>query len=768
TDVAPGTVDSIRITAFPTNITSITVGATTYTSATFPAGGITLAAPGAVPAQTITVDPVNGPVSVGITFAVIDNAGKQSATTATLTVPFTSASIAGQVFNDANGQFGTPANTIDGTGSNAGGGLRAVLVDGAGNVVAFATVPTTGLYSFVDLAAGTYSVRLTTTIPTVGAPAPAASLPAGWANSAEFLGTGAGNDGTVDGILGNIVVATTAVTNANFGIEQLPTAGTATAATQPNPGGTNNSTSITGFIGTDVAPGAVDSIRITAFPTNITSITVGTTTYTTATFPAGGIAIAAPGAVPAQTILVDPVSGPVSVVITYVVIDNAGKQSAATGTLTVPFTSASVSGIVYNDANGQLGSPSNTIDGTPTNAGGLNAVLVNGAGNVVAVTAVDASGAYTFADLAGGTYSVRITTNTATVGAPAPAVVLPAGWVSTSEFLGAGEGNDGAANGIINGVTVATTSVINANFGIERAPLATPATTSVPMPVIGTLYTLDGQGANPPVPAANDAEDGVLGAGKTIVVSTLPANTTLLYNGNPATVGQVIPNFNPSLMQVQVTTATNGTNSTSFTFAYVDAAGIQSLTPATYTLNWGVNLPVKISAFTATIDGATTRLDWTTLMELNNQGFAIERSANSRDWKEIGFVNSFADQGNSNEQLDYTSYDRKPMSGINYYRLKQVDLDGKFYYSEIRKVTFGDAKDRITIYPNPAVDRVHIVVEDWDEIQEVRLTDTHGKVIFKAKEASAGIDITAVSQGMYLLQVEQTNGQVLSFKVIKK
>lgn len=84
-----GTVASFKFTAFPPNATSITINGTNYTSGTFPAGGVSVAASsGALPANMVSVDPVDGSVTVGIPFTVTDNAGKESASTATVSTVF--------------------------------------------------------------------------------------------------------------------------------------------------------------------------------------------------------------------------------------------------------------------------------------------------------------------------------------------------------------------------------------------------------------------------------------------------------------------------------------------------------------------------------------------------------------------------------------------------------------------------------------------------------------------------------------------------------
>lgn len=84
-----GTIASFKFTTFPTNATSITINGTNYTSGTFPGAGVTItASSGALPANMVSVDPIDGSVTVAISFTVIDNASKESASAATVNVAF--------------------------------------------------------------------------------------------------------------------------------------------------------------------------------------------------------------------------------------------------------------------------------------------------------------------------------------------------------------------------------------------------------------------------------------------------------------------------------------------------------------------------------------------------------------------------------------------------------------------------------------------------------------------------------------------------------
>ncbi|HPI08877.1 MAG TPA: hypothetical protein PLM41_20930, partial [Saprospiraceae bacterium] len=111
--------------------------------------------------------------------------------------------------------------------------------------------------------------------------------------------------------------------------------------------------------------------------------------------------------------------------------------------------------------------------------------------------------------------------------------------------------------------------------------------------------------------------------------------------------------------------------------------------------------PVELTYFRATIPetGRYALLTWRTASERNNLGFDIERSSDGRTWQTLALVPG---HGTTQEEQSYAYTDERPQPGENYYRLKQVDFDGKFEYSDIRSVVMGSgAKDEVGIYPNP-------------------------------------------------------------------
>jgi len=111
--------------------------------------------------------------------------------------------------------------------------------------------------------------------------------------------------------------------------------------------------------------------------------------------------------------------------------------------------------------------------------------------------------------------------------------------------------------------------------------------------------------------------------------------------------------------------------------------------------------PVELTSFTANVVDGSILLNWTTATEVNNYGFSLERKSTieNREWEEIGFVDG---HGNSNSPKEYSFLDNSVTSNVSY-RLKQIDTDGAFEYSDVVSVAMELSKEfkLIQNYPNP-------------------------------------------------------------------
>ncbi|MFT3885791.1 MAG: hypothetical protein QM724_10270 [Flavobacteriales bacterium] len=114
-------------------------------------------------------------------------------------------------------------------------------------------------------------------------------------------------------------------------------------------------------------------------------------------------------------------------------------------------------------------------------------------------------------------------------------------------------------------------------------------------------------------------------------------------------------------------------------------------------------LPVELLFLQAEPRTHAVDLSWATTSERNSSHFVVERSRDARDFAPIGEVNA---AGDSQQRIDYFFADAAPAKGINYYRLKQVDRDGSFHYSNVISAFFGDAPAQPLLIPNPATDEV--------------------------------------------------------------
>jgi hypothetical protein len=132
--------------------------------------------------------------------------------------------------------------------------------------------------------------------------------------------------------------------------------------------------------------------------------------------------------------------------------------------------------------------------------------------------------------------------------------------------------------------------------------------------------------------------------------------------------------------------------------------GVRGVWKPGTTNKFSTPLPVTLVYLNARpFENRTTLISWATYTEVNSQHFEVQRSFNGKDFETIGVVKA---AGNSNTLLEYSFVDNSPQDGYNYYRLKQVDIDGHFVYTGIVKVYFDNEiitkKPNMLVYPNPA------------------------------------------------------------------
>jgi len=175
----------------------------------------------------------------------------------------------------------------------------------------------------------------------------------------------------------------------------------------------------------------------------------------------------------------------------------------------------------------------------------------------------------------------------------------------------------------------------------------------------------------------------------------------------------------------------------------------------TYTVSF--SLAVEMISFKAVKNGSVSDLNWITSSESNNEKFEIERSVDGVNFEILGHVMG---AGNSTQEVKYQYTDTAPIKGINYYRLKQIDYNGVFSYSEVQSLNY-DLINRTQIYPNPMVDKA--TVEFAVDEAELRILNLDGKLIGKYKISSGNIvDTSHLQTGVYIFTLMDLNGTELS------
>ena len=185
-------------------------------------------------------------------------------------------------------------------------------------------------------------------------------------------------------------------------------------------------------------------------------------------------------------------------------------------------------------------------------------------------------------------------------------------------------------------------------------------------------------------------------------------------------------------------------------------------------LTWSAPLPVTLLSFTAKPEGDRVQLAWATTSERDADRFVVERSADLSEYVSVGEVTA---KGTTDARQYYGLTDRQPLPGNNYYRLRQIDLDGTSHtFKPVAAVVTVD--DVVaTVYPNPA-DPTRIHLRLWNaDAGTVRLLTLSGQLVESRLERRPGeadlIPQDPLTAGLYWVDV-QTNGQRRVSKVVVK
>jgi len=195
-------------------------------------------------------------------------------------------------------------------------------------------------------------------------------------------------------------------------------------------------------------------------------------------------------------------------------------------------------------------------------------------------------------------------------------------------------------------------------------------------------------------------------------------------------------------------------------------------------------LPVKWLSFEGQLENnKTVLLNWSTASEVNNEYFEVEKNVHGQQstvngWEVIGHVKG---NGNSNTISHYQFEDNKPWTVVSgqstiYYRLKQIDADGNFEYSNIISITLKELKDAIIISPNPFSDKFEILLPAnfSSEVVTLDIRDVHGRSVFsetylvQKDQSKISVETKQLSSGIYFVNFTTNDGMMKYQKLVKE
>lgn len=261
--------------------------------------------------------------------------------------------------------------------------------------------------------------------------------------------------------------------------------------------------------------------------------------------------------------------------------------------------------------------------------------------------------------------------------------------------------------------------------------------------------------------ALTQAQGWGLGASNIHQVEWFKTNTGIIYNPANNTYSDVPNKLNENSYAISYGTM-NG-------LSYVEYDGLQGFSGGSAAVRVSPGayaLPVKLLSLTAVpIDNSYVKLDWSTASEINNYGFDIERSTNGIDFEKLAFMSG---HGSSDQEMHYEYRDiNVSPDEVYYYRLKQIDNDGKFEYTTLVSALLLSSQGFIMedLKPNPASNQVIVnTISAGAQEADVKVTDMLGRTqLSQSWTLSPGLngtqlDISGLPTGSYMVTVKSVNG----------
>ena len=400
---------------------------------------------------------------------------------------------------------------------------------------------------------------------------------------------------------------------------------------------------------------------------------------------------------------------------------------------------ASLGDTVWVDNNGN-----GVQDAGEPGKGGVVVNLLDGAGNPVLdgsgnaiTTTTNTSGYYEFINLLPGTYAVQFE--------------LPATYIFTTQNAGVNDAIDSDPN-TVTGITQTVTIISGENNPTVDAGIVLPAS-------IGNYVWDDVDG--------NGIQDaGETGLNNVVVISYDAAGNEIVRDTTDASGNYSFIDLLPGTYTIEVvppsgytvsnpnqgTDSTTDSNISTTTNTSNSIVLVQGQNDSTIDAGLHIaTLPVRLVTFNAAPQGNQVNVTWKVANEINVNRYEVFFSKDGRNFSSMGTVNA-ANRGN------YNLLHMNPVNGLNYYRLKVIDNNGRVEFSEIKVVNFGTISS-VTVYPNPAVNTINVTVSNdmINKAASINIFAADGKLMYQRKVAALNqtesIEVRTFAKGKYTLQI---------------
>jgi hypothetical protein len=267
--------------------------------------------------------------------------------------------------------------------------------------------------------------------------------------------------------------------------------------------------------------------------------------------------------------------------------------------------------------------------------------------------------------------------------------------------------------------------------------------------------------------------DSIAGTAKKLVFSW--RNNLYLGTQSPTALDNIIVSYNiPTVSTYTYSWNTNPVQTTATAVGLIASNYTATVTNnngcvASIACNVAQPLPVKFISFSGFANGNDIVLNWQIASEINNKGFEIESSIDNINWNKIGFVNGF---GNSNTIRFYSFINPNAFMQSNdvYYRLKQIDFDNTFDFSNTIKLNkYQITTPNIAVYPNPTAGKILVDIPQFipNSAYNLAIFNSFGEQVFSKMLLTPKTEITTnLKRDIYFYQIIYENKQISNGKLL--